>query len=76
MKFLTTEEAGEQLGITASQVTLLIRQKKLKGEKFGKAWMISSDDLQQLEERKKTGRPVGSKNKKPVSNKSSKSQKK
>jgi excisionase family DNA binding protein len=64
MKMLDTKQAAKRLGVTISQVTLLIRQGKLPAEKFGRDWMIHPSDIDNLEPRLKTGRPVGTKNKK------------
>jgi excisionase family DNA binding protein len=65
MKFLNTEEAGAELGISASQVTRLITSGRLKATKFGRDWLISPADLKMVDERKKTGRPIGSKDTRP-----------
>ena len=49
-KFITPEEAGEQLKVKAATVKTWLRSGDLKGVKFGKQWRIKENDwLQFLE---------------------------
>jgi len=44
---LTTKEAAEVAGVTDAYIRqLLIEDKKLHGEKFGKVWVISRAELE------------------------------
>lgn len=42
MKPLTVREAAEKLQMSEQHVRLLLSDKKLKGKKFGKSWMVLS----------------------------------
>jgi excisionase family DNA binding protein len=42
---LTTEQAANQLGLTARLVVRFCNQGRLKAEKFGRVWMIMPADL-------------------------------
>ncbi len=53
---ITTSEAAEKLGVTRWRVNALIRDKRLKAEKFGQIFLIRESDLKAVENRK-TGRP-------------------
>ena len=58
MKYLTTDQAGEILGVSGRRVRALITAGRLPAHKFGKAWMIDKKDLQKVAVRK-PGRPPG-----------------
>ena len=64
MKELTTKEVAEKLGISRRQVQTLIQQDKIIAVKKGRDWFIKEQDLALVQERKKTGRPSKSDNKK------------
>jgi excisionase family DNA binding protein len=54
---LTTQQAAEYLGYkTTNWVTSLIRQGRLKAEKFGNVWMINKRDLDDIKDVRQ-GRP-------------------
>jgi excisionase family DNA binding protein len=53
---LTVEQAAHELGISRQRVTFYIREKRLKAEKFGRAYLIRRSDLEGLE-RGEAGRP-------------------
>jgi excisionase family DNA binding protein len=53
---LTTKQAAEKLGVTNFRVIALIRDGKLKAEKFANVWMIEEKDLKAVENRT-PGRP-------------------
>ena len=53
---LTTEQAGEILGVNASRVRQLIGAGRLKAEKFGHVWLILPRALDAVRDRK-PGRP-------------------
>ena len=55
-KLLTTQEAGEELGIGRLRVRQLISSGRLPAKKFGRDWVISKDDLEKVKDRK-PGRP-------------------
>lgn len=55
-KTITTEEAAERLGVTATRVRAMIAAGQLPAEKFGPVYMIQEEDLRLVENRK-TGRP-------------------
>jgi excisionase family DNA binding protein len=56
MTMLTTEQAADRLGVTPARVRVLIREGRLPAQSFGRAHMISEDDLKLVEDRK-PGRP-------------------
>jgi len=58
-KRLTVNEVAERLGCTTAHVRLLLKEGKLRGEKFGRDWMISSLDFTAFEKSyaPTTGRP-------------------
>jgi hypothetical protein len=43
--FLTAKEFASRSGLTASQVTKMLREKKIKGEKKSGKWMIPASEL-------------------------------
>lgn len=53
---LTTEEAAERLGVTATRVRAMIAAGRLPAEKFGPVYVIREADLKLVEGRK-VGRP-------------------
>jgi excisionase family DNA binding protein len=57
MKELTTNEVAEKLNISIRQVQTLIKQEKLPATKKGRDYFILETDVENLPERKKTGRP-------------------
>ncbi len=57
MKELTTIEAAEKLKISVRQVQTLIKQEKLPATKKGRDYFVLETDVENLPERKKTGRP-------------------
>jgi excisionase family DNA binding protein len=57
MNLLTTIEVAEKLKISVRQVQTLIKQKKLLATKKGRDYFILETDVENLPERKKTGRP-------------------
>lgn len=63
---LTTEQAGERLGVNASRVRQFILEGRLPATKLGRDNLIREEDLALVQERK-AGRPS---NKKPSSTKS------
>ena len=64
MKELTTKEVAGKLNINIRQVQTLIQQNKLPATKKGRDWFIKEQDLETVQERKKTGRPPKAKNEK------------
>ena len=57
MKELTTKEVAEKLNISVRQVQTLIQQNKLVATKKGRDWFVLESELENVQERKKTGRP-------------------
>ena len=57
MKELTTKETAERLNLSVRQVQTLIKQNKLPATKKGRDWFVLESDVENLPERKKTGRP-------------------
>ena len=57
MRELTTKEAAERLGISVRQVQTLIKQERLPATKKGRDWFVLESDIENLPDRKKTGRP-------------------
>ena len=53
---LTTSEVAERLGVTRWRVNALIRDGRLKAERFGQIFLIKEEDLQTVLVRK-PGRP-------------------
>lgn len=45
---MTTEEAAELLKIDPASVARLIRQGKLEGERFGRAWMVKRQSVEEF----------------------------
>jgi len=56
MDYLTTDQAGQILGVSGRRVRALIKAGRLPAVKFGKAWMINKRDLKKVAVRK-PGRP-------------------
>jgi excisionase family DNA binding protein len=54
---LTTKQVADELGISLRQVQTLIQRKHLPAEKFGRDYMIKSEDLELVRQRRK-GRPL------------------
>ena len=54
---LTTKEAGERLGISASRVRQLVLNKRLPATKAGRDLLIKDEDLELVSDRK-PGRPT------------------
>ena len=61
---LTVAETAEELKISVRRVHQLIEEKRLPAEKLGSYYVIKRTDLILVEERKRTGRPPSSKEKK------------
>lgn len=53
---LTTSEVAERLGVTRWRINAMIRDNRLKAEKFGQIFLIRESDLKAVENRK-VGRP-------------------
>lgn len=53
---LTTSEAAAKLGVTRWRVNAMIRDERLKAERFGSIFLIRESDLKAVENRK-VGRP-------------------
>ncbi len=54
--YISTTQAARELGITRQRVLQLIKQDRLKAEKFANVFMIRKADLASVEDRP-TGRP-------------------
>jgi excisionase family DNA binding protein len=63
MKWLTTREAAEKLGISVRRVQAMVTQGRLPAEKFGRDYKIKETDLSHIKDRK-TGRPPRAESKK------------
>jgi excisionase family DNA binding protein len=61
MTYLTTLQAAQILGITTRRVTALIQAHQLPAEKFGRDYLIRSNDLR-LVAKRKAGRPRKNRN--------------
>lgn len=57
MRELTTKETAERLKISVRQVQTLIKQNRLPAIKKGRDWFVLESDVDNLPDRKKTGRP-------------------
>ena len=55
-KLLTTSEVAEKLGVTRWRVSQLIKDGRLKAERYGQIFLIKEKDLDAVKERK-VGRP-------------------
>ena len=56
-QLLTTQEAAKIAGLTDSRIRqLLIEDKDLHGEKFGRQWMIRRSELERWMRERKEGR--------------------
>lgn len=62
-KMLTTSEVAERLSVTRWRVNALIRDKRLKAERYGQVWLVDEKDLKDVMVRK-VGRPPKDKPKK------------
>jgi len=56
MKLIGTAEAAKRLGVTQDRVRALIRAERLPAQKLGRDYIISSEDLALVKNRK-PGRP-------------------
>jgi len=56
MKWLTTKEVAEKLGVSIRRVQAMITQGRLPAVKFGRDYKIKEADLSRLKDRK-IGRP-------------------
>lgn len=56
-KYLSTEEAGEALGLTDGRIRQMLRAQELIGEKLGRrSWAIPSSEIDRLK-RQRTHNP-------------------
>lgn len=51
MDYVTTQQAGEILGVTSQRVLALIRSGRLPAMKVGRDWLIAMQDLDKFEKR-------------------------
>ena len=51
MEFMTTQEAGKQLGISRARVIALIQEGRIPAQKVGRDWLIRPEDLSRFERR-------------------------
>lgn len=51
-RLLTTEDAGDRLGVTAARIRAMIAAGRLPAQKFGPVYMILESDLHLVENRK------------------------
>jgi excisionase family DNA binding protein len=57
--YLTPQQAGEILNVTAEAVRALLRRGVLDGQKLGRDWFITRSDLEAYQGRRRSpGRPV------------------
>lgn len=56
-KLLTTSEVAKKLGVTRWRVSQLIKDGRLKAEKYGQIYLIKEEDIEIVKERK-VGRPA------------------
>ena len=61
MDYLTTAQVAKRLGVTRRRVQALIKRGQLEADRYGKAYLISEEQLQAFLERRRTepGRPKG-----------------
>jgi excisionase family DNA binding protein len=57
-EMLTTEEVAKRMKVTREHVSDLLRSGKLVGTKYGRDWLINSNDIPDESERPKRGRPT------------------
>lgn len=62
-EWLTTQQAADELGVTAGRIRQMIVDKQLPTTKFGHVHMIKKADLKRVEDRK-PGRPPKAKSEK------------
>jgi excisionase family DNA binding protein len=56
-EFMTTQEAAEKLGFHVKSIPLMIKNKKLEGVRFGRAWLVSRKSLAEyLKQTKEKGK--------------------
>lgn len=53
---MSTAEVAAELGVTPERVLALIKAKRLPAQKIGRTWVIDSDDIERVRDRK-PGRP-------------------
>ena len=58
MEYLTTAQAGAELGVSASRILKLIEAGRLRAEKVGNSWLILPRALAAVRDRK-VGYPKG-----------------
>jgi excisionase family DNA binding protein len=52
-EWITTKEAAELTGYDPAHIRLLVRQEKIVGRKFGKAWMVNRESAKEYVEKMK-----------------------
>lgn len=61
-EMLTTSKAAQKLGVSLRAVQKMIEQNRLAAKKFGRDYLIRSEDLNHIERRSNAGRPPKSTN--------------
>ena len=52
-EFMTTQEAAEKLGFHVKRIPTMVRNKTLKGVRFGRAWLVSRKSVNEYLEKTK-----------------------
>ncbi|MBK8935099.1 MAG: helix-turn-helix domain-containing protein [Chloroflexi bacterium] len=57
--WITTDEAADIVGVTAHQIRHLLRNNVLKGQRFGRSWMVTRRSAEEyaVKERKPGPKP-------------------
>ncbi len=58
-EMLTTSEAARRAGLNVRYITSLIRAGKIKGDRFGRAWMVDAQSLQAFANSQRNPGPKG-----------------
>jgi excisionase family DNA binding protein len=57
MEWISTKDAGERLGVTATRVRQYITEGRLRTQKFGPAYMVDSDSVDEFERQTRGRKP-------------------
>ena len=54
----TTGQLAKAAGVTERYIRRIVREQKIKAERFGRAWMIADDEAQRYLQQRKDKQPT------------------